>query len=445
MPKIRPFRGVRYNTEKIKDLSAVLSPPYDVVSPQEKEAILKSHPNNIIKIEAPSDGHNPHDEKSYQQAADYLRDWISSGVLKSEDSEAIYLCEHSFKWEGREFNRRELYVRVRLEPWGNGILPHEQTLRGPKIDRLNLMRACNANISPIYSLYPDHDNMIGQLIEEGKKAASGKDKESVVKAEGWRDSSLALYPIRDSALLSRLSDALSRLTLYIADGHHRYETALAYNDEIRSNGPRTADGSDYVLMALTSVSDPGLVILPIHRLVRGVESSTIQGLKERLAASFHLEPIPLRAGCVADDLEKASSHLKEAQKAAPIFLLYGLEKETIFALRPKNVAHLRDAMPQEWPSSLRELDVCLLHWCVIGPMLGIPPEAVSLGQHLDFIHDAAEAVESVDAGESQLAFLMSPTRVEQVLAVAESGAKMPQKSTFFYPKLPTGLVINLLD
>ncbi len=128
-----------------------------------------------------------------------------------------------------------------------------------------------------------------------------------------------------------------------------------------------------------------------------------------------------------------------------MFLLYGLEKETILALRPKNVDQLRGAMPQEWPTSLRELDVCLLHWCVIGPMLGIPPEAVSLGQHLDFIHDAAKAVESVDAGESQLAFLMSPTRVEQVVAVAESGAKMPQKSTFFYPKLPTGLVINLLD
>ncbi len=456
MPEIRPFRGIRYNTEIIKDLSSVLSPPYDVISPQEKEAIIKSHPNNIINIELPSDGHNPSDEDSYQKAAAYLREWIRVGVLEAEDKEAIYLCEHTFTWEGRDLNRKELYVRVRLQPWGDGILPHEHTLRGPKIDRLNLMRACNANISPIYSLYPDQDNVIGRLIEEAKREVSRSSEKSVVKAEAWRDSSLTIYSIKDKDLVNKLSSTLSDLTLYIADGHHRYETALSYRDEVRANGAKSiedvedarsigSDGSDYVLMALTAISDPGLVIMPIHRLVKGVESSIINSLKERLAKSFHLEPMPLRKGRAFEDLTNALAHMEKAQKVSPMFLLYGLEKESIFAIQPKNVGQLRDAMPEEWPTSLKELDVCLLHWSIIGPMLSIPPEAVSLGQNLDFIHSAAEAVESVDAGESQLAFIMSPTRVDQVVAVAQSGAKMPQKSTFFYPKLPTGLVINLLD
>ncbi|MSQ14416.1 MAG: DUF1015 domain-containing protein [Dehalococcoidia bacterium] len=446
MPEIRPFRGVRYNTEMVKDLSSVLSPPYDVVSPQEREAMIQANPHNIISIEAPSDGGRSRGEP-YQRAAAYFREWLANGVLKTEDTEAAYLCEHRFFWEGREYKRRELYIRVRLEPWGNGILPHEHTLSGPKLDRLNLIRACNANISPIYGLYNDPEGTAGKIIEKAIEAISKTSEQNIIKAEHWRDSSLTLYPIKDPSVLSDISTALADFTVYIADGHHRYETALAYRDELRANGGTNGhgSGSDYVLVALTSISDPGLVILPIHRLVRGLESSIIDGLKVRLAESFHLDPMPLKKSNASDDLRAALEYMKIGQEAAPVFLLYGLDKETIYAIQPEQLNQLRDSMPEVWPDPLKELDVSLLHWSIIEPMLGVPPEAITLGQHIDFTHSALEAVECVDSKKSQLAFLMSPTRVEQVLEVAQSGAKMPQKSTFFYPKLPTGLVINLLD
>ncbi|MCX6023839.1 MAG: DUF1015 domain-containing protein [Chloroflexi bacterium] len=436
MAELRPFAGVRYDTTVAGPLEALLAPPYDVISPTEQAALYAASPYNIIRIEygqgSPDDNES---ENRYTRAVADLRAWLASGSLAQDAAPSFYLIRHSFEVNGRARSRRELLAAVRLEEWDRMVVrPHELTLAGPKVDRLNLMRAVSANTSPIYSLYPDGDGQLSRLLDTAETSPPA------VEAPEWKGAGFKLWVISDPATVSGIQNALVESPLYIADGHHRYETALAYQREQRAADPAPTPDAPYnsVMMSLTAAEDPGLRILPLHRLVRGLNPETRDGLLARLSEIYDVKMMSLPAPQDIEDM------LAEEGGSSPAFALAGLPPDQLALLTPRDVSALRSAvMPDDWSDGLRGLDVALLHRSILTPLLDRGPLEADLGL-LAFSHDTAETLHFVASGEYQIAFLVNPTRPDQVMAVADAQEKMPQKSTFFYPKLPTGLVLRLL-
>lgn len=438
MAELRPFTGVRYNPAVVgSDLATVVAPPYDVISPTEQAALYATSPHNIIRIEYgnTSDADTEQDNR-YTRAAAALRDWLASGALQQEPSPAFYLIRHAFTLGGKEQSRRELLAAVRLEEWDRRVIrPHELTLAAPKADRLSLMHATSANVSPIYSTYPDADGQIARMLNTVEASPPA------VEISGWKGADFRIWVITDEATITGIQKALVESPLYIADGHHRYETALAYQRERRAADPNPAPNAayNYVMMSLTAGEDSGLRVLPLHRLVRGLSAALLAALPDKLAEQFEVREVPLPAPLGLEALLAQEGHDR------PAFGLVGLQPGSLLLLQPRDVDALRrSSMPAEWSDGLRGLDVALLHRTIIGPLLDRGPAEADLGL-LAFSHDTEETLHFVGSGEYQIAFMVNPTRPDQVMAVADAGDKMPQKSTFFYPKLPTGLVMHLLE
>lgn len=448
MVEIRPFRGVRYNPEVVKDLASVLAPPYDIITSKGQAELYQRSPFNIIRLEfgKPQPEDTPQSNR-YTRAQAALKDWLQKEVIVAEADPALYLCHHYFQHQGQSYVRRELTVLVRLEEWEKGvILPHEHTLPEPKDDRLRLLKAIKANISPVYGLYKDPGGQVAailRLVEE---------KNPDLEIPHWKpnddgtEAGFRIWVIKDGEAIKGLVEALAHSNIYIADGHHRYETALAYRKE-RTAGHASSgeEPFNYVMMGLTALSDPGLLVLPLHRLVRGLDASRKNGLKDKLGELFGIEHLPLRQDSLEKDLGLVQTYMREDRPGLPTFGLLGLEYERVLILRPRYLTPLRDAMPAAWAESLKQLDVSLLHAAILQGLLGIGKDPREVEEHLAFTPYAEEAAGRVMAGEYQLAFLVNPILVEQMVEVAEAGCRMPQKTTYFYPKLPTGLVMNLLD
>jgi uncharacterized protein (DUF1015 family) len=437
MAELRPFRGIRYGPQVIaQGMAAVLCPPYDVISPAEQAALYAASPYNVVRIEygvvQPDDNDN---NNRYTRAASALRDWLASGVLMQEQSPAFYLIRHEFTLGGRRTARRELIAAVHLEEWDSRVIrPHENTLPTPKADRFSLMRATNTNVSPIYSTYPDADGQIARLLDGVEATAPAFDIPNL-KGAGFR-----FWVITDGAVIGDVQRALVESPLHIADGHHRYETALTYQRERRAAdpGPTANAAYNYVMMSLTAAEDPGLRILPLHRLVRGLSPALLAALPDLLADQYELRDMPLPEPLALEEL------LAQEGQRRPTFGLAGLKPDRLLLLQPRDLEGVRRAMPAAWSDALKGLDVALLHHTIIGPVLGYGTPEADQGL-LAFSHDTAEALESLKNDEYQVAFLVNSTRPDQVVAVADAGDKMPQKSTFFSPKLPTGLVMHLLE
>lgn len=425
MAEILPFRGLRYNPALVPDLSRAIAPPYDIITPDEQELLYRASPHNIIRLElAREEAEGPPGDR-YLQAAATLQGWIDRKVLIREESPAFYLLEHSFPYRGQERRRWGLLARVRLEelsPKGN-IRPHEATLKGPKADRLALLRACRVNISPIMGLFRRHglSNLIPRLA--GLPPTS--------QAQDTYGVGYKIWAIADEGLVREITQAFSREPLYIADGHHRYETALAYSQEM---GPAPA-ATGYVMMALLGAFDPGLVLLPTHRLVRGLSPTRAAGLALELSRTFAVEPQPTPQASYADTLAGWLEALARAGREGPCFGLYLAGGG--FSLVRLPPASLNPLHPGQ------ALDVSRLHQLVVGPICGIEGSGEEQ-RCLDYTRDGLEARARVDAGEFQAALYLNPPSIEQTLAVADAGERVPQKSTYFYPKLPAGLVLNPL-
>lgn len=440
MADVRPFQGLRYSQSISQHLDAVLAPPFDVVSPDEQRALLARDAHNVIAVElgeirpTDSDGDN-----RYTRAAGLLRDWQAEGAMTREAAPAFYLSRHTFRHEGQEHTRWELYCQVRLEEWEKKVvLPHEFTLPGAKVDRLHLLRATRTNTSPVYSLYRDAD---GSLMSVLKAQAQGA---PAAEVKGWKDTDFTVWAITDPAVTGQISTLLKDRSLYIADGHHRYETALNYRNERRAAGGGEGDeGYNFVLMALTAVEDPGLLVLPLHRLVRGQSAETISTLLAKLQQDWNLQHVPLRPGKHDQDLPGVLTAL--GSDGVPRFAIYGLEWGSAIVVEPKSVQGLRDRLPAGMAQPLRQLDLSVLHEVVLHTYLGIGREPADVEKALKFNHIASEAAAAVDAGEADLAILVNPTRVQQMVDVADAFEKMPQKSTFYFPKLPTGLVLRPVE
>ena len=436
--EVSPFRGIRYNQRTVGDLARVLCPPYDVITPEQQKLYYEKSNYNAIRLEFPELTGD-----SYQRAAITFQQWMKHGVLHLDSVSSFYLHAHRFEYSGAEKVRRGLIAHVKLGPWGSGIYPHEETFPKAKGDRLQLMRACRANFSPLLSLYHDSEREIASILShvaQEKPLMSLRAKRSNLLA---CNEAHTLWAISDPEIKRELSQFLSSQPLYIADGHHRYETALTYQQEraeeqsdsfgssvIASGAKQSLNGKgafNYVMMELVDFSDPGLVVLPLHRLVRGIVLSILGGLEDQLRNFFVLESVPLKAG--------------DCQLPTDSCLgILGLQPGSLVVLKRRQDISLEAVMPGNRSQAYRQFNVSILNDIILDKVL-------SRAKDLDVAYtvDLKEAYQQIKERRYQLAFLLNPPQPEMVKAVADAQDRMPSKSTYFYPKLPAGLIINPLD
>ncbi|MDF9407933.1 DUF1015 domain-containing protein [Pelotomaculum isophthalicicum JI] len=454
MATIVPFKGLRYNPGRIEEMAKVVTPPYDVIDTDAQDRYYKRHPYNIIRLEYGKT--YPEDDEAdnrYTRAARDFDAWTKDGVLITETEPALYLYEQEFFAGGEKKIRSGFICGVKLEPYDKGIvLPHEETIPKHKADRLDLMRACRANFSPIFSLYADKEKKVEQSLREAVARTLPDISFTDEIGESHR-----MWVITDQAVISKVQQIMADKRIFIADGHHRYETALNYKMEREAQHAQN-EPYNYMMMTLVNLYDPGLVVLPTHRLIKNVDNLDIRRIIERIKDSFVVEEHRLGAngsslqeliklmaerGQVGKDKGKAPLTQDTLAYHPHVFGLYAGEN-IFYLLQLKNEKELSEIMPQGKSPAWQGLDVSILHSLVVDRLLGIGGELMAKAEHITYTREEEVALSLVDRGECQLALFLNPTFVEEVINVANNGEKMPQKSTFFYPKLITGLVVNQL-
>ncbi len=424
MAEIKAFRGLRFDQEKAGEIERLVCPPYDIISEQQRQAYLTENENNIIRLELPK-GDEP-----YKTAGKTLKDWLEKGVLKRDSKPAVYIYEEEFTVDGVTRSFKGCIVRVKLEEFSKGIvLPHEETLSKAKEDRFNLMKATNCNFSQIYSLYMDSEHEITAKLD---KLSMCKPENELTDGEGVIH---RLWIVTDEAEISAISSAFADKKLYIADGHHRYETALNYRNYCRENG--IGDGAeDYVMMMLVDMEHPGLLVLPTHRIVRGLKGFDSAKAMEKCAEFFDIENI--------SDTAEMSVCLGEKYNSGKKSFAYYDGGNGFKLLTLKDEQAVEKLLPDK-SAAYCGLDVSVLHTLVLERIFGIDSDNMARQINLTYVKKADDALNAVDEGNAQCAFILNPTKVTQIRDVASAGEKMPQKSTYFYPKLITGLVMNQID
>ncbi len=436
MAKVIPFCGTRYNTEKFENLDVVTAPPYDIISKEEQDEIYNKSEHNIIRVDFGKElSGDTETENRYTRSGALLKKWIDEEILIREDAPAFYIYEQIFTLgdDKSSHSLKGILSLVELKEFSEKVvLPHEETISKAKADRLNLMRATGANTSPIYSLYLDDEETISNLIEEASDDAPDI---SFVSGDGIRQN---IWIVTDEATTSRITTLFENKQLFIADGHHRYETALNYRNErhAQDGTPIGSADYDYILMMLVSMSNSGLFVFPTHRLVKD-----IKGFDETLLIS-----------CLTEEFSAAKIYFTEGDYANIITdRLVNTVEEKLFALytggnyyyllKLKDTASA-DAVTVGKSKAYRHLDVNILHKLILEKFLGIDEENMKSQKNLVYMREASDAVYAVKSGDYQCAFLINPTKVSEIREIASANEKMPQKSTYFWPKLVTGLVIN---
>ena len=468
MAEVCSFRGIRYNQGIVGNLAQIICPPYDVITLEQQRLYHEKSSYNAIRLEYPLDVSCERSEATpnnkYDRAAITFQQWLKQGILQIDDCPAFYLHDHYFTYLRKERIRRGLIACVELEPWGSGIYPHEETFSKAKDDRLHLMRACQANFSPLLSLYQDSEQKIAPVLAEvakGKPIMSLRAQRSNLINSNERH---IVWAITDPKTRQQIGQFLSAQLLYIADGHHRYETALTYQQErtqchsepFASRHPEHSEEApnvqgklrkesqkeafNYVMMELVEFSDPGLIILPIHRLVRGIVPSALTRLEKQLESFFTLEFVPLTESLLAPcHCERSEAISKVIGKA--ILGVLGLQASSLVVLKKRQDTSLEVMMPSNHPQAYKEFSISLLNHIILDKILGV--EAGEEG--IVYTVDVGEAYQQIKEGEYQLAFLSNPPQPETIKTIVDAKDRMPRKSTYFYPKLPTGLIINPLD
>lgn len=432
MANITPFRGVRYNAHKVGDLSQVVTQPYDRIGTELQDEYYALHPYNLVRlIQGRKNTDDTPEQNVYTRAREYYQAWIDAGFLLRDGRPALYVYHQTFALpDGSTRTRKALVAALQLVEFSEGIvLPHERTLSGPKIDRLNLMRATAFDFEQIFMLYPDAENRINALLDA---AIAGKAADEDVQELFERDVRQQLWVVDDADVVaSVVAEMAPKTGLIIADGHHRYETALNYRNEMREQHPTApADAAfNRVMICFVSMDDPGLVILPTHRLIYGYEAKTTSQILEGAGTYFEVTPLANR-----DELDRALAGATEQDRRM------GFYDGRYFLLRLKSKAVMDELVPERAPE-WRQLDVSILHELLIERVMGISKMQVEAKEHLDYYRNLDEALARVDSGEGTCVFILSPTRIGEVKACSDRGEKMPQKSTDFYPKMISGMVM----
>lgn len=410
MAEIIPFRGILYNTGKVTG-DDVIAPPYDIITPEIRETLYNKSPFNIVRVDSGKELEGDGEiENKYTRATRYLQEWLKEDILTRSRKPAFYAYRMDYKLKGREKSLTGFFGLVRLVELGKGVYPHEATYSKPKHDRLALMEVSNTNTSPIFSLYNSPGSKVSAVltgVQTGTPVTRARDMDGTVHS---------LWPLEDASSIERLKAELSDKAVFIADGHHRYETALDYRTAMREKtGNGKEEPFDYVLMFLANMADEELTILPTHRLVN-VEPG--DGALEKLSEYFYIE--------------KLSSNVDI------INTIEGLEHALgLYAGGNRYVLRYRGGDIKDIHPALRKLDVIILHELIFGKLLGVSKCAYEMDYNL--------ARAGVDSGNYGAAFFLNPTGVGNVEEVGLSMLRMPPKSTYFYPKAPTGLVINSLE
>ncbi|MCL2767067.1 MAG: DUF1015 domain-containing protein, partial [Peptococcaceae bacterium] len=438
MASVIPFAGLRYNPAMVGDLADVVTPPYDVIATDAQERYYDRHPNNIIRLEygktLPGDNET---NNRYTRACSDFDAWINANVLLPEATPAVYFYEQEFTVKGLAKTRSGFLCAVKLEPYDRGvILPHEETMPKHKADRLDLMRACGANFSPVFGLYGDKELQVEQIKE--RAIAEKQPEVSFIDETGEHH---RMWVVTDPAAIAKVQQIMADKQILIADGHHRYETALNYKTERAARDKQEEASYNYIMMALVNLYDPGLVVLPTHRVIRQVEPVSLDRLMKRLEESFTIEEFTLDQQTVTlpelinklykrGRLNKGTEHVHAFGLYMPVNRFYLLTLNQGKELSPE----ILPGKSQVW----RNLDVSILQSLVFNQLLGLNDELIAKGELISYVRDEAAAVALVDNGEFDMAFFLNPTLEEEIIRIAGVGEKMPQKSTFFYPKLISG-------
>lgn len=418
MPEVKPLRALHYDLRTVGELQAVVAPPYDVIDAQQRAELAGQSPYNVVRIDLPEADGDP-----YQAAAEILASWRSEGAVIRDEESSVWPLEQDYTGpDGRSRTRRGFLARVRVEDYGPGhIRPHERTHPGPREDRLRLTRATRANLSPIFSLYSDPNQATWSALQEATAEepwAETRDPDGTVNR---------LWRVTDPAVITQVCGAAAGGELLIADGHHRYETARVYAEEIGGEGEHR-----YVLMCLVALEDPGLTVFPTHRLVRGLSPAQQEALAATIASQFEATELESLEQLPPPSSDQVQIGYVDSQSKRPVRL----------TLKDPAIA---DAALPDRAEPYRRLDTAVLEALILKGALEMTDDQIDHLDGLGYARDDAQAIELITSGEYDAAFFMAPTPVARVQAVAASGESMPPKSTYFFPKVPTGLVFNQLS
>lgn len=427
MAQIIPFRGYRYNPAIVGEMSDVVAPPYDRVYPDVQEACYQRSPYNIVRIikglaeKGDSEGNNVH-----TRAAEYLDDWIEKKVLIRETEPVLYAYHQTYLFEGERLTRKGIVALGKLE--AGKVHAHEKTLKGPKEDRLKLMRATEANFGHIFMLYDDPTRAAEKTIQ-----AIVRDEAPLIEAEDADGNSHQVWRIADAAAIDAIQMALADKDLYIADGHHRYETAVNFMNECEEQSWQPAEPESFGvrMMTLFNVSEPGMSIRPIHRLVHGIDCFDAASFFQDAAEHFNVKTY--------DSLETMVSATRNGGQRHIFGCVAG---DSFVTLTLKDESFMHELIPSACSEDYKQLDITILHAAVLDRLLGIDAQALEDQRNVTYTVDAEEGVSLLKKGEEQLFFYLNATSPDEVIRVADHNEKMPQKSTDFYPKLLTGLVLT---
>ena len=430
MAQIIPFRGYRYNQEKINDPTDVVTPPYDRVYPDVQAACYARHPNNIVRIikGKPESSDDP-SANVYTRAAEYLATWIDEGILVRDGDPGLYVYHQQYSFAGERLVRKGIIALGKLEP--EKVHAHERTLKGPKEDRLKLMRATEANFGHIFMLYADPQRTADRLVNGAIEQAS-----PIVVAKDADGNEHRVWRITAVPTIEAVQTSLHDRDLYIADGHHRYETAVNYMRECQEKGwrPAAPESFDVRMMTLFNVSEPGMSIRPIHRLVHGLDAFGAEAFLTKASENFvvsRYESLEAMTDAVAAGRERHT---------------FGCYAGDIYAALELRDECLMDRLIDgDWSADYRRLDVSILHAAILEKLLGIGAKELEEETNITYTVEPAKGVAAVDDGKEQMFLFLNATSAEEVVRVADHGEKMPQKSTDFYPKLLTGLVLSKME
>jgi len=420
MPILRPFRALRYDTKVAGDIRDLVAPPYDIIYDEWRDRLYDRNPYNIIRLiktrDEPEEGEVP---DKYRRAAGYISSWMGKGVLRREDAPAFYIRSETFELEGETRTRYGFVGLVRLEEFGRGIYPHERTLSGPKIDRLNLVKATRTNLSQVFGIYRDPGQEIQELVRKvssGAPEVSFRDEQDILRK---------MWILHDPETIYRIQERMRDRAIIIADGHHRYETALAYREFMAPVREKADEPFDYMSMYFSSVDDSGMTILPTHRKAGDMPSFSREIFLEKLSTDFEVK-FPERVS-----IPEMLKLMKKNSAATGVIGFYTGGEFGIARLKH--------------PTVPKELDVEILHCKIIEKILNITREDIAAGKRLHFSQSPDHAIDDVNRRKDQIAFFLNPIRPEEMFPRVLNGNRMPQKSTYFYPKTLSGLVMYRID
>jgi uncharacterized protein (DUF1015 family) len=435
--EIRPFRAYRFDGSVVGDVGSCTAPPYDVINSDQQEQFYRKSQHNIIRIiKGKANPADDNGDNVYTRAARYLNGWIDEGALKQDAQEAIYGYVQDFEALGRHFQRLTFIALGKLEDFGRIVRAHEQIMHEPTVDRLNLKRATAARFGLVFMLYDDEQGVADKIIES---AARQEPLIDFVDENGVRH---RVFAITDGNDIGAVAEMMADKSCIIADGHHRYTTGLLYSKE------NPSPAAKYQMLAFTNTRHEGLVVLATHRVVSNLEAFDFSQLTERLRTNFELTQYQFDSPeSKTDAKEKMLEQMRaEHDNDRNAFGVYGGNGSFCVAVLKNTQA--MDTVAPEKSAAWRSLDVSVLHKLILEQLLGIDEKLLAEGRHVEYVKDNSRAIDElvakVEAGQKQAVFFMSPTKVEQIQMVAEHGERMPQKSTYFFPKVHSGLTINKL-